>query len=121
MPTPEVTGSAASHSEEIKKIASEYGESEANCFDYDMYSNPDFRHKLKAKSEANKAKAVLEWLSKDYCIVPKSKVMDYYNSQQRQLNALCNDPRDAYEQKDARSQILAITNLFDSELFEVPQ
>ena len=60
----------------------------------------------------------LRLLSKDYCIVPKSKVRDYYNSQQRQLNAPCSDPRDAYEQKDARSQILAITNLFDKSLFE---
>lgn len=77
MPTPE----------EIKKIASEYGESEANCFDYDMYSNPDFRHKLKAKSEANKAKAVLEWLSRDYCIVPKSKVKEMYEKSKTMIRS----------------------------------
>ena len=65
--------------EEIKKIAQAYGESEANCYDYDMYSNPDFRHKLKAKNEANKAKAVLEWLSERFCIVPKSKVQEIDN------------------------------------------
>ncbi|MBD5173819.1 MAG: hypothetical protein HDT08_04190 [Bacteroidales bacterium] len=86
--------------EEIKKIATAYFTSK------------------EAEGTYSEIERAFQWLSKDYCIVPKSKVRDYYNSQQRQLNAPCSDPRDAYEQEDARSQILAITNLFGKSLFE---
>ena len=103
MPTPE----------EIKKIASEYGESKANCFDYDMYSNPDFRHKLKAKSEANKAKAVLEWLSKDYCIVPKSKVKEEYDDAIAESKH-CHPKH----QIQSRTKLRLLDRLFGKSLFE---
>lgn len=107
--------------EEIKKIARAYGESEANCFDYDMYSNPDFRHKLKAKSEANKAKAVLEWLSHDYCIVEKEKVKTEYDFWHQRLPKMCrladkvnNDPDTAR----MWGKIEVLNDIFGKEMFE---
>lgn len=66
------------------------------------------------------ASNAIQNLSKNYCIVPRNKVMDYYKSQQKQLNSPCNDPRDAYEQSDARSQILAIENIFGTDLLKEP-
>ena len=94
--------------EEIKKIAQAYGESEANCYDYDMYSNPDFRHKLKAKNEANKAKAVLEWLSHDYCIVPRKSVAEWVND----IEFFMPDKRSVTMLK------IGAKSLFGKELFE---
>ena len=61
---------------------------------------------------------ILKWLSKDHCIVPKKRVKDYYKGHQRQLSMPSNDPRDAYEQKDSKSQILALENIFGKEIFK---
>ncbi|MDE7464989.1 MAG: hypothetical protein K2M59_03820 [Muribaculaceae bacterium] len=59
--------------EEIRKLAEQYGQSVADSFDYDMFADPDFKYKLKAKGEANKAEEVLKWLSEKFCIVEKEK------------------------------------------------
>ena len=101
--------------EEIKKIAHEYGESKANCFDYDMYSNPDFRHKLKAKSEANKAMAVLQWLSRDYCIVPKSEIKETLKEFKEDARPVCE-----WNEKVISIEDIEITfeSLFGKSLFE---
>ena len=99
--------------EEIKKICTEYVD---ELFAYDDMSEQE---NIEAKNDAFvMCMAFAGHILEKHCIVPKSKVRDYYNNQQRQLNAPCSDPRDAYEQKDARSQILAITNLFGKSLFE---
>ena len=112
MPTPE----------EIKNIAREYGESEANCFGYDMYSNPDFRHKLKAKSEANKAKAVLQWLSKDYCIVPKKLIRKEYEKAQKThdiyTSATCINEMESRAIDHAEGRMCELKTLFGKSLFE---
>ena len=76
MPTPEVTGSAALHSKEIKKIAREYAESANPNKPYDTLS--DGEKKLRDFGVEQVYIPLLEWLSKDFCIVPKSKLHDEY-------------------------------------------
>lgn len=74
MPTPEATGFAASHSEEIKSIAHEYGVLLAkdiplsNCLKNEVINSTE-----------DYIVEFLQWLSKDYCIVPKSKVKASFN------------------------------------------
>ena len=66
-------------SEEIKKIAREYGESVVNRSDYDILPiNPGEAYRQQVANETKQAESVLEWLSKDYCIVPKSKIKEHY-------------------------------------------
>ena len=69
MPTPE----------EIKKIAREYGESVVNRSDYDILNpiNPGEAYRQRVANEAKQAESMLEWLSKDYCIVEKSKIKEW--------------------------------------------
>ena len=69
--------------EEIKKIAEEYGKSVTDNVSYNAYSDPNKRREIAAKSGAYQARMVLEWLSKDYCIVPKSKVKEVMEYPQR--------------------------------------
>ena len=49
--------------------------------------------------------------------VPKSKVIDYYKSILKQISTPCRDPRDVCEINDAKSQKLALENIFGNELF----
>lgn len=42
----------------------------------------------------------------------RKRVQDYYESALRQINAPCSDPRDAYENQDAKSQKLVLENIF---------
>lgn len=65
---------------EINNIAYEYGEYAANCLDYDMYYDPELRHKLVAKGNSEFAQHVLEWLSTRYCLVEKNHVEEEYKS-----------------------------------------
>lgn len=58
----------------------------------------------------------LDWLSKNYFIVSKAHVYDYRDSKQKQADAPSSDPRDAYEISDAKSQLLAIENIFGREI-----
>ena len=73
MRTPEVTGSAALHSKEIKKIAHEYGVlmakdiPESNCLKNEVISSAE-----------DYIVQFMSWLSKGYCIIPKSKVKERY-------------------------------------------
>lgn len=62
---------------------------------------------------------MLEWLNERFCIVEKNKVNDYYLRRLKDANMVTHDPRDAYEQSDARSQILALENIFGKELKEL--
>lgn len=75
MPTPEVTGSAASHSEEIKKLSEAYAEYMCPVEDYCGGVYDDVRN-CELPIYKDDAKSVLEWLSKDYVIVPKSKARE---------------------------------------------
>lgn len=61
----------------------------------------------------------LDWLSKNYFIVSKVHVYDYRDRQQKQADAPSIDPRDAYEINDAKSQLLAIENIFGREIKHV--
>ena len=62
--------------EEIKKIAREYAESANPDKTYDTLS--DSEKKLRDFGIEQVYIPLLEWLSKDYCIVPKSKVKNCY-------------------------------------------
>lgn len=64
--------------EEIKKIAEEYGKGVTDNVSYNAYSDPNKRREIAAKSGAYQARMVLEWLSKDYAIIPKNKVKERY-------------------------------------------
>lgn len=59
MPTPEATGSAASHSEEIKNLAITYSNRAGLPIDFVI-----------------DIESVIEKLAEDYCIVPKSKARE---------------------------------------------
>lgn len=63
--------------EEIRKIASEYAEYMCPVGDYCGGVSDDQRN-ADLPIYKDDAKSVLEWLSKDYCIVPKSKVKELY-------------------------------------------
>ena len=109
--------------EEIKKIAQAYGESVANCIDYDMYADPDFKHKLKARGEANKAEEILQWLLRDYCIVEKSVIKSEYEFNNRfsalfskKNNAKCNEMSQWHQGKCDE-----LISLFGKSLFEEEQ
>ena len=77
--------------EEIKKIAKEYAEAMCPVGDYcggvyDDQRNSDLPiHKDDAKS-------VLKWLCKDYCIVPKSKVRENYQSLKQDIPNFKDNP-----------------------------
>ncbi|MBD5241447.1 MAG: hypothetical protein HDS59_05150 [Barnesiella sp.] len=84
--------------EEIKKMA--------RRFELDMYPTmPDMLS----------AKAMLEWLSKDYCIVPKSKVREIYHQIKLELgDGGCSEYQDDInmEKEDL------LKSLFGKSLFE---
>ena len=105
MPTPE----------EIKKIAKEYGKSVTDNVSYNAYSDPNKRREIAAKSGAYQARMVLEWLSKDYCIVPKSKVREIYHQIKLELgDGGCSEYQDDInmEKEDL------LKSLFGKSLFE---
>ena len=64
--------------EEIKKIAQAYGESVANSFDYDMLPNPREAYRQRLAKETKQAESMLDFLSKNYCIIPKSKARELH-------------------------------------------
>lgn len=88
--------------EEINKIAKR--------FELDMYPTmPDMLS----------CKAMLEWLLKDYCIVPKYKVIELYNK----YDAIGNEPerpKDYIESRyeEADGICIGLEELFGSELFD---
>ena len=87
MPTPE----------EIKKIA--------RRFELDMYPTmPDMLS----------AKAMLEWLSKDYCIVPKSKVKAEY----KKSYSAAFEHTTCLDLQYARGRYQVLREIFGKSLFE---
>lgn len=62
--------------EEIKKLSAEYAEAVCPIEDYDELDDP--LRETDIQICEYDAKSVLEWLSRDYCIIPKSKVKERY-------------------------------------------
>ena len=106
MPTPE----------EIKKLSDAYAEYMCPVGDYcggvyDDQRNSDL------PIYKDDAKSVLEWLSKDYCIVPKSKVKEWYDSAKKTADYFPNAPRVSPLNR-AKATIEILGRLFSKSLFE---
>ena len=91
--------------EEIKKIA--------RRFELDMYPTmPDMLS----------AKAMLEWLSKDYCIVPKELIRKEYEKAQKThdiyTSATCINEMESRAIDHAEGRMCELTTLFGKSLFE---
>ena len=103
MPTPE----------EIKKLSDAYAEYMCPVGDYcggvyDDQRNSDL------PIYKDDAKSVLEWLSKDYCIVPKSKLQGEYTKSYSAAfdNTTCLD------RQYARGRYQVLREIFGKSLFE---
>lgn len=101
MPTPD----------EIKKIARVYGVfiakdiPEANCLKNEVINSTE-----------NYIIQFLEWLSKDYCIMSKSQIREWYNSAKKTSDYFPNAPKVSPLNK-AKSLIEIFERLFGTELF----
>lgn len=99
MPTPEVTGSAALHSKEIKKMARECALNNgsalcpASCIDYIIN---DF----------------IEQLSNDYAIVPKGEILNQHAWYMQRMKEVSSN------RQMNRGKAIALENLFGKSLFE---
>lgn len=90
--------------EEIKKLSAEYAEAVCPIEDYDELDDP--LRETDIQICEYDAKSVLEWLSRDYCIVPKSaidKLSIAYRA--KAYNLVCLNKED-------------VENLFGKEMFE---
>ena len=74
MPNPEVTGPAALHSREIKKIASQIATIYYN--DDEIYDCHLWHKEEPIKRKAEEIEDIINSILHDYCIVPKSKVTE---------------------------------------------
>ena len=81
--------------------------------DYAMYLDPD--DKANRTMIEMDSLGYLNWVLREYFMTPKSKVKDYYKSALNQSKVPSNDPRDAREIEDARSQLLVLENIFDKD------
>lgn len=64
--------------QQITDIAREYGKEKANEYSYAIYRDPDTKRQIKACSIANQAAPIIRWLSKRFCLVEKSKLIEEY-------------------------------------------
>ena len=101
MPTPE----------EIKKIAIEYAESKCSVQEYlRAYDKRDNLNEAYSKE----ALAVLEFLSKDYCIVPKSKLQREY----KKSYSAAFEHTTCLDRQYSRGRYQVLRELFGKSLFE---
>ena len=102
--------------EEIKKIAEDYGEYESKTpkHAYIPWGNPTCQQKERAKEYARQAMLMLNWLTKNFCIVSKSEVKAYYANSKDNLEHSKHDYRCLFEQ----GEIQAIETLFGIDTFD---
>ena len=109
MPTPEVTGSAALHSKEIKKIAKEYALKHSSAY-------------VTASLIESMINGFTEQLSRDYCIVPKELIRKEYEKAKSThdiyTSATCINEMESRAIDHAEGRMCVLTTLFGKSLFE---
>lgn len=101
MPTPE----------EIKKIAEEFAEYKLNK------QYPSFPENLKQRVFSDTANIITEWLeflSKDFCIVPKRKLQREY----KKSYSAAFEPTTCLDRQYARGRYQVLREIFGKSLFE---
>ena len=109
MPTPEVTGSAALHSKEIKKIAKEYALKHSSAY-------------VTASLIESIINGFTEWLSKDNCIVSREFIKRQRLIVEHHKKMMLEMPNPIGEQIALagvyQAKLELMDNLFGSSLFE---
>ncbi len=95
--------------EDIKKIAYQYAEQ------YTPLCKDEILRKDAIRLNAEKGFVpFLEWLSKDYCIVPKDKVREYYDLQE----SISHMGNHVSGKTLAQGAVMGLLKIFGKELFE---
>lgn len=95
--------------EEIKKIAREYAESKCSIQEYlQAYDRRDNLNEAYYKEGL----AVLEWLCKDYCIIPKVEILNQHAWYMQRMKEVSSN------RQMNRGKAIALENLFGREMFE---
>lgn len=89
--------------EELKKIAREYAESVS----YGDAEDPNIQ------IEYDIALPILEWLSKDYCIVPKSKLRERYKE-----SKLHSKSESVFDIHTGIARLIMLESLFGKDMFK---
>ena len=99
--------------EEIKKIAKAYGERVANSFDYDMLPNPREAYRQRVVKETKQAESMLDFLSKNYCIIPKSKLRERYKE-----SKLHSKSESVFDIHTGIARLIMLESLFGKDMFK---
>lgn len=61
---------------EITALAREYAEEKTDAISFKAYADPEFKKKLRIRGCANDAKEVIDWLTRRFFLVEKSRLQE---------------------------------------------